>query len=33
MKSLLDKTREINKIIQKAAGHPISFAEMAETMF
>ena len=32
MKSLLDKTREINKIIQKAAGHPISFAEMAETM-
>ena len=32
MKSLLEKTREINKIIQKAAGHPISFAEMAETL-
>lgn len=32
MKTLLDKTREINKIIQKAAGHPISFVEMAETL-
>jgi transcriptional pleiotropic repressor len=32
MKSLLDKTRDINKIIQKAAGHPISFIEMAETL-
>lgn len=32
MKTLLDKTREINKIIQKAAGHPISFAEMADTL-
>ncbi len=32
MKSLLEKTREINRIIQKAAGHPISFVEMAETL-
>ncbi len=32
MKTLLERTREINKIIQKAAGHPISFVEMAETL-
>lgn len=32
MTTLLNKTREINRIIQKAAGHPISFAEMAETL-
>ncbi len=32
MRNLLEKTRDINKIIQKAAGHPISFAEMAETL-
>lgn len=32
MRTLLDKTREINRIIQKAAGHPISFVEMAETL-
>ena len=32
MKSLLEKTRDINKLIQKAAGHPISFIEMAETL-
>ena len=32
MKSLLEKTRDINKIIQKAAGHPISFSEMAEKL-
>lgn len=32
MKTLLEKTREINRIIQKAAGHPISFVEMAETL-
>lgn len=32
MKTLLEKTREINRIIQKAAGHPISFMEMAETL-
>ena len=32
LKSLLEKTRNINRIIQKAAGHPISFAEMAETL-
>lgn len=32
MKTLLEKTRDINDIIQKAAGHPISFAEMSETL-
>ena len=32
MKTLLEKTREINKLIQKAAGHPISFKEMAQTL-
>ncbi len=32
MKSLLERTREVNKIIQKAAGHPISFADVAETL-
>lgn len=32
MRNLLEKTRDINKLIQKAAGHPISFAEMAETL-
>jgi len=31
-KTLLERTREINKIIQKAAGHPISFMEMADTL-
>ena len=32
MKTLLEKTRKINQIIQKAAGHPIRFSEMAETL-
>ncbi len=32
MKTLLEKSREINRIIQKAAGHPISFVEMADTL-
>ncbi len=32
MKTLLEKTREINKLIQKSAGYPISFAEMAEVL-
>jgi transcriptional pleiotropic repressor len=32
LKSLLEKTREINRLIQRAAGHPISFVEMAETL-
>ena len=32
MKTLLERTREVNRILQKAAGHPISFAEMAETL-
>lgn len=30
--SLLERTREINKIIMKAAGHPISFMEIAQTL-
>lgn len=29
MKTLLERTRDINKMIQKSAGYPISFAEMA----
>ena len=29
---LLEKTRSINKIIQQAAGHPISFEEMAQNL-
>jgi len=32
VKSLLEKMRELNGIIQKAAGHPISFVEMAEKL-
>jgi transcriptional pleiotropic repressor len=32
IQTLLEKTRKINHIIQKAAGHPISFTEMAETL-
>lgn len=32
MKTLLDKTREINKLIQKAAGYPISFEEMSSVL-
>ncbi len=32
LKQLLERTRRINKIIQKSAGHPISFAEMAATL-
>lgn len=32
MKTLLEKTREINRLIQKAAGHPISFKEMSQTL-
>ncbi|MCL1873406.1 MAG: GTP-sensing pleiotropic transcriptional regulator CodY [Clostridiales bacterium] len=32
LKTLLEKMRDINRIIQKAAGHPISFVEMAENL-
>lgn len=32
MKTLLERTRDINKLIQKAAGYPISFAEMAQVL-
>lgn len=32
MKTLLERTREINKLIQKSAGYPISFTEMAEVL-
>lgn len=32
MITLLEKTRDINKLIQKAAGYPLSFAEMAEVL-
>lgn len=32
MKSLLEKTREINSLIQKSAGHPISFDEMSAVL-
>ncbi|MDD2421010.1 MAG: GTP-sensing pleiotropic transcriptional regulator CodY [Heliobacteriaceae bacterium] len=30
MRTLLEKTRTINKLIQKAAGHPVNFEEMAK---
>lgn len=32
MKTLLEKTRTINKIIQRAAGHPVDFEEMARVL-
>ncbi|MDO4732970.1 MAG: GTP-sensing pleiotropic transcriptional regulator CodY [Bacillota bacterium] len=32
VRTLLERTREVNRIIQKSGGHPISFAEMAETL-
>lgn len=32
MKSLLDKTRTINRLIQRAAGHPVDFEEMAKVL-
>lgn len=32
MRDLLEKTRSINRIIQKAGGHPISFSELAEKL-
>lgn len=32
MKTLLEKARSINKIIQRAAGHPVDFDEMAKVL-
>lgn len=32
MKNLLEKTRDISKLIQKAAGHPVNFEEMAKVL-
>ncbi|NMA68622.1 MAG: GTP-sensing pleiotropic transcriptional regulator CodY [Desulfitobacterium sp.] len=32
MKNLLEKTRDISKLIQKAAGHPVDFEEMAKVL-
>lgn len=32
LKNLLNKTREINKLIQKSSGYPISFEEMAQVL-
>lgn len=32
MKTLLDKTRSINRLIQRAAGHPVDFEEMAKVL-
>lgn len=32
MKNLLEKTRAISKLIQKAAGHPVDFDEMANVL-
>lgn len=32
MAKLLDKTRSINRLLQKAAGNPVDFQEMADTL-
>lgn len=32
MKTLLEKTRTINKLLQKTAGHPVEFTEMAKVL-
>ncbi|MDW7674463.1 MAG: GTP-sensing pleiotropic transcriptional regulator CodY [Bacillota bacterium] len=32
MKSLLEKTRHINRLLQKSAGHPVDFDEMAKVL-
>ncbi len=32
MKSLLEKTRTVNKLLQKSAGHPVEFTEMAKVL-
>lgn len=32
MKALLEKTRDINKLVQKSAGNPVDFTEMAQVL-
>ncbi|MFZ5943716.1 MAG: GTP-sensing pleiotropic transcriptional regulator CodY [Bacillota bacterium] len=32
MKTLLDKTRNLNKLLQKSAGHPVDFKEIARVL-
>lgn len=32
MKTLLEKTRTVNKLLQKTAGHPVEFTEMAKVL-
>lgn len=32
MRTLLEKTRLISKMIQRAAGHPVDFEEMAKVL-
>jgi len=32
MKTLLEKTRTINKLLQKTAGHPVEFTEMSKVL-
>jgi len=32
MKTLLEKTRTINKLLQKSAGHPVEFTEMSKVL-
>lgn len=32
MKTLLEKTRTVNKLLQKTAGHPVEFVEMAKVL-
>ncbi|GAW94324.1 GTP-sensing pleiotropic transcriptional regulator CodY [Calderihabitans maritimus] len=32
MRTLLEKTRKINKLLQKSAGHPVDFEEMANVL-
>ena len=32
MKTLLEKTRNINKLLQKTAGNPVDFEEMATVL-
>ncbi len=32
MRTLLEKTRQINKLLQRTAGHPVNFGEMANVL-
>ncbi|RYD06589.1 hypothetical protein N752_02670 [Desulforamulus aquiferis] len=32
MNNLLDRTRTINKLLQKSAGYPVDFGEIAEVL-